>query len=123
MIDKPPAMDPARAAYLTKAITAIASSLIGQMLDDLAQPSTESPSISDQLLTRAIRPWIPKLRDSLLSKLSEADPITVERMMGATATAIESLLAQAPGAPLARYRMEWDMADGHLVLMPLGEAA
>ena len=72
---------------------------------------------------RAMKPWIPKLRDTLLAKLSEADPVTVERMIGATATAIESILAQAPGEPLPRFRMDWDPANGHLVLIPLEEAA
>lgn len=70
----------------------------------------------------ALRPWIPKLRDTLLAKLSEADPVSVERILGATSTAIESILAQAPGDPLPRYRIDWD-SDGVLVLVPLEAAA
>lgn len=69
-----------------------------------------------------MKPWIPKLRDTLLAKLSEADPVSIERLVGATATAIESILAQAPGDPLPRFRMDWDAGDGHMVLIPL-EAA
>jgi hypothetical protein len=71
------------------------------------------------MMMKVLRPWIPKLRDTLLSKLSETDPVSVERMMGATALAIDSILAQAPGDPLPRYRMDWDPTDGHLVLVPL----
>lgn len=69
-----------------------------------------------------LRPWIPKLRDILLSKLSDMDPASLERTMGAAALAMEALIAQAPGAPLPRFRADWDDA-GRLVLVPLEEAA
>lgn len=119
----PSTMDPERARYLTAATVAVATRLVGQMLDELSAPSTDSQrSLPDQLMTRALKPWMPKLRDTLLSKLSEADPVMVERVLGATSTAIESILVQAPGEPLPRYRIDW-AADGALVLVPLDEAA
>lgn len=114
------AIDPERAAYLTRTMVAVAAALVGQMLDDLARPSTDSPSsLTDRMMMGALRPWIPKLRDTLLAKLSEADPVMVERMLGATATALESILSQAPGEPLPRFLMDWDPADGHMVLIPV----
>lgn len=113
---------PDRALYLRTATTAIAARLVGQMLGELADPSTESPSLTDQLMLKVLRPWMPKLRDVLLSKLSELDPASLERTMGAIAWSIDSLLEQAPGAPLPRYRADWDEA-GRLVLLPLEEPA
>lgn len=119
----PSEMDPERGRYLREVTVAVATRLVGQMLEDLAAPSTGSPSsAADRLMIKVIQPWIPKLRDTLLSKLSEADPVSVERIIGATATAIESILAQAPGTPLPRYRIDWD-DQGALVLVPLDVAA
>lgn len=69
----------------------------------------------------ALRPSLPKLRAVLLSKLSEADPVGIERLMGATSTAIEGILYHAPGEPLPRCRFDWT-PDGQLTLVPL-EAA
>ena len=112
-------MDEARAAYLRAAATAIATRLVGQMLDELAAPSTDSASLQDRLMLRALMPWLPKLRAVLLSKLSEVDAVSLERSVGAIALAIESVLAQAPGTPLPRYRVDWD-TDGRLVLVPIG---
>lgn len=114
---------PERAQYLRGAMTAIAARLVGQMLEELADPSTGSPSsVTDRLMMKAVQPWIPKLRDVLLSKLSELEPVSLERTMGAVAMSIEALLAQAPGDPLPRYRADWDDA-GRLVLIPLEEPA
>lgn len=113
-----PAMAPDRAAYLRAATHAIAQRLVAQMLDELAAPSTDSASLQDRLMLRALTPWIPKLQAVLLSRLSEVDPVSLERTAGAVALAIESVLAQAPGDPLPRYRVDWDEA-GALVLLPL----
>lgn len=114
----PVAMDEARAAYLRGAATAIATRLLGQMLDELAAPSTDSASLQDRMMLRVLTPWIPRLQAALLSRLSEVDPVSLERSVGAIALAIESVLAQAPADPLPRYRVDWD-ADGRLVLVPL----
>lgn len=117
-----PTVAPERADYLRRAATAIATRILAQMLDELAAPSTDSPSLGDRAMLAVLRPWIPKLRDTLLSRLSEVDPVSLERNAGAIALAIESLLAQAPGDPLPRYRMDWD-ADGRVVLVPLEAGA
>lgn len=115
----PPTISPERGEYLTGTMVAVAARLVGQMLDEVSQPSTDSPSSAgDRLMMMALKPWIPKLRAVLLAKLSEADPTSVERLMGATATALESILAQAPGAPLPRYRIDWD-DDQTLILVPI----
>lgn len=70
---------------------------------------------------RVLRPWIPKMRDGLLSRLSSADPVALERIMGATATALEAILFYAPGTPQPRYRFEW--IAGQLTLLPHEPAA
>lgn len=70
---------------------------------------------------RAIKPWIPNLRNALLSRLSSADPATLEVLVGATATALESILYYAPGEPLPRMRFDWT-ADGKLRLAPVTPA-
>lgn len=113
-----PAVAPERAAYLSRTATALATRLLAQMLEELAAGSTDSASLGDRAMLAVLRPWIPKLRDTLLSKLSEVDPVSLERNAGAIALAIESILAQAPGDPLPRYRMDFDSA-GRLVLLPL----
>jgi len=55
-----------------------------------------------------------------LSKLSEADPSSLERVGGAIAWAIESVIAQAPGTPEPRYGIAWS-PDGRPALVPLEE--
>lgn len=65
----------------------------------------------------ALRPWLPKLEAVLCSKLSEADPAGLERLAGAIAWAVESVLAQAPGEPEPRYYIAWT-ADGRPSLRP-----
>lgn len=115
----PSTMAPERAEYLRQTTVAVAARLVAQMLDDLAgDASTDTRSLQDRLLLGTLRPWIPKLRDTLLAKLSEADPESIERLMGAAAIAMESILAQAPGDPQPRYRIDWD-PQGAMVLIPL----
>jgi hypothetical protein len=70
----------------------------------------------------ALRPWLPKLEAVLLSKLSEADPAGLERIAGAIAWAIESVLEQAPGEPEPRHGITWT-PDGRAHLVPLAELA
>lgn len=104
------AMPPERAAHLRRAITAIAAAVTAQMLEEVG--STESGWVE-----RLIRPQLPRLRELLLSRLSEADPVAIERLLGATAWLCEAILADAPGDPLPRCRPEWN-PDGRLVLVP-----
>jgi len=72
---------------------------------------------------RVLRPWVPSLRNALLHKLSEANPVTLEVLVGATATALESILFYAPGTALPRFRFDWvpDPETGRpkLELVPL----
>lgn len=103
-------IDPERAAYLRKAIVAVAAAITAQMLEEVG--STESG-----WLERLLRPQLPKLRDLLLSRLSDADPVALENVLSATGWLCEALLRDAPGAPLPRMRPEWDGA-GRLVLVP-----
>jgi hypothetical protein len=56
-----------------------------------------------------------------LSKLSEANPAGIEAVLGAVATAIESILYYAPGDPLPRRRFDF-APDGSIVLVPLDDA-
>lgn len=64
---------------------------------------------------RTLRPFLPKLRSVLLSKISEADPVAIERALGAAATAFESILFYAPGDPLPRAVLVF--VDGRLELV------
>lgn len=115
-----PAMDPARAAYLRQTIVGTASVLLSAALADMAPgPSTDS-SLQDRMAWAALRPWLPKLEAVLLSKLSEADPAALERVAGAIAWAIGSVLEQAPGEPEPRFGITWS-ADGRPQLMALEE--
>ncbi len=117
MLEAPPApiaMDPARAEALRRQLSAIAATLLDAVLAGLEAPSTGSAS--EQVLTRAIRPFLPRLRSAFLSRLSDADPVTLERLMSATATAIESILYYAPGEPLPRFVFSW--TDAGLELRP-----
>jgi hypothetical protein len=117
-------MDPARAAELRRQLSAIAATLFDAVLAPAktSDPSTGQASPSERMMMRVLRPWIPKLRDALLSKLSEADPVNLEVLVGATATALESILYYAPGDALPRFRFEWriDEATGRpdLSLVP-----
>jgi hypothetical protein len=118
-LEAPPAppMDPARAAELQRQMTAITTALIDRVLADIAAGQSTG-SVSERLLMAALRPYLPKLRAVLLSKLSEADPAGVERLLGATSTAIEGILYHAPGEALPRMQFGWT-AEGSLTLVPL----
>lgn len=50
---------------------------------------------------------MPRLRDALLSRLSSADPESLEAIIGACATALESILYYAPGPARPRYAFTW----------------
>lgn len=110
--------EPERAAYLRQYLAAIATRGIDAMVADLSAPSTDSSSAADRLMMAALRPWIPKLRGLLLARLSEADPASLERVMGAVSAAIEGLLYHAPGDPEPRYRFALD-AEGRIRLEPV----
>jgi hypothetical protein len=124
-----PAMTPERAAYVMGALTALARVLLDGMLADLevGQLSTGSTagadSLTDRLMVRALRPWIPKLRATFLDKLSVGDPAMVERLMGATSTTIETILADAPGEPMPRWAWEWLPGQERPSLVPLDPRA
>jgi hypothetical protein len=93
----------------------LATSIIDRALADVAAaPSTAS--VSERLLLAALRPQLPKLRLVLLSKLSEANPAGIEAVLGAVATAIESILYYAPGDPLPRRRFDFT-PDGSIILV------
>jgi hypothetical protein len=98
-------MDQARAEELRRQLAAIAATLFDAVLRPAEDASTASAS--ERMMMRVLRPWIPKLRDACLSRLSNADPVTLERLVGATATALESILYYAPGTPLPRARFDW----------------
>lgn len=99
-------MDPERAAYLRTTIVTTARVLLSAALADMAEgPSTGS--LQDRMAWAALRPWLPKLEAVLLSKLSEADPAALERIAGAIAWAIESVIDQAPGEPEPRMVIAW----------------
>ena len=110
-----------RGQYLQETTTAIAAALIDQMLAELQAPpparSTGSAGLRERALMAALRPLVPQLRQLLLSRLSAGDPEYLEMIAGAIATAIEDVLAAAPGEPLPRFRAGWD-AERHLVLTP-----
>jgi hypothetical protein len=110
-----PSMDPERAAALRRQMIGLATSIIDRALADVAAaPSTAS--VSERLLLAALRPQLPKLRLVLLSKLSEANPAGIEAVLGAVATAIESILYYAPGDPLPRRRFDFT-PDGSIILV------
>lgn len=112
-----PPMEPARASELTRQVTAIAATLLDAMISGSSEgESTDSPQ--ERMVLRALKPLMRPIRGLLLSKISRSDPARVEIMMGATATALESILYHAPGEPLPRYRFDWDAA-GELRLVPL----
>lgn len=70
-------------------------------------------------MTEALRPWLPKLRDIAVGRLAAADPATIEKLLGATASAAEAILAHAPGDPLPRHVLGAD-ADGRPALVLRG---
>lgn len=103
-----PAMTPERARYLVQAVTAMGSMLVDAMMADLEAGSTAgADSPAERLMFRALRPFLPKLRAMFLAKLSTSDPVGLERLMGATATTLETIMGQAPGEPMPRWTWEW----------------
>lgn len=124
----PPAMTPERGAFIVRSVSTVASILVDSMLADLMEraPSTDSaPDMtrSERMLYRALRPFLPKLRALFLDKLSLSNPAALERVMGATSTAIESILEQAPGDPLPRWAWQWLPGEPRPVLVPLADDA
>jgi hypothetical protein len=117
-----PAMSPERAAYLMRALSQLATVLIDSMVADLVAGSTDSTdsggSLSDRLMVRTLRPFLPKLRATFLDKLSGSDPAGVERLMGATSSTIERLLDQAPGEPMPRFTWQWLPGEPRPTLVP-----
>jgi hypothetical protein len=100
----PPTQDPARATVIRTAIVGVSTAMVA----DLAAPSTDSGSRGERLILSTLRPFLPKLRGLFLDRLSDADPAILERLMGATSTTIEQILAEAPGEPLPRWRWVWE---------------
>lgn len=104
-LENPPASE--RATYLRAYLAALASTLIDRALAQASAPSTVSSSVGEKLLLATLRPLVPQLRNLLLARLSEADPAGLERLLGATSTAIEGVLYHAPGEPEPRFRFDW----------------
>jgi hypothetical protein len=110
-------MLPERAAYLRTTTSSLLAGLLRMMLADLASPgSTDSLSTSERMMLGALRPWLPKVERTMIERLSTADPALIERVAGATADLLESVIAYAPGDPLPRMRWDTD-ATGALVLV------
>lgn len=106
---------PEREAEIRRQLTGIATALLDAVLVN-QEASTEPGSLNERLATQAMRRFLPTIRGMFLARLSKADPATLERLMGATSTAIESILYYAPGDPLPRYLLDW--RDGGLVMTP-----
>lgn len=127
-----PVMTPERAQYLSRALTAMATLLVDSMLADLAaghstdgadSPTGPGSTPADRLMVRALRPFLPKLRATFLAKLSSSDPAGLERLMGATATTLETIIAQAPGEPMPRWTWEWLPGERSPRLVPFDPRA
>lgn len=120
-------MDPARAEALRSQLRGIALTFLEAMARPDPAEAARSTA-SERMMARVLRSQIPRLRDVLLSRLSATDPRGIERIIGATATALESILFYAPGVPEPRFRFEWEPnTDGttgaHLELRPDVRAA
>jgi hypothetical protein len=103
-------MQPERADHIRRAVTAIAAALTAQATADL---STDTPGLG---LVGLLRPWLPRLRQMLLDRLSEADPERLEEVLSALAWTAEAILRDAPGEPLPPQRLDWE--GDRLVLRP-----
>lgn len=113
-----PPPDPDRSAFLVGNVARIAALITGQMLQELqGDSSTDSRSLSDRLMLAALRPWMPKLQQALLGKLSELNGADLEAHLSALAGTIDELLTAAPGDPLPRKVYRWDQGDGGLLLV------
>lgn len=113
----PLTVDPARAAELRRQLRGLALALFSWTAADPADLARSTAT--ERLMARAIRPWLPKLRDALLSRLDSTDPAALEAMLGATATALESILYYAPGEPVERFVWRFH-ANGGVELVPAG---
>jgi hypothetical protein len=96
--------DPARADEIRRQLRGLALALFAWT----AQPPDPAASTaSERMLARVLAPLLPRLRDALLARLSSADPAALEAIVGASASALESMLYYAPGEPLPRYAFRW----------------
>lgn len=93
--------DPARADEIRRQLRALTLTLFAWTA---REPDPERSTASERMLSRVIRPLLPRLRDALLLRLSSADPAALEAVIGASATALESILYWSPGTPLERFR-------------------
>lgn len=94
---------PERGEWMRRATVATVALLLERMLGDLSGTSTDPQPATERLMMAAVRPWLPKLRDVLLSRLSAADPVGLEHLMSATSSALGDVIAQAPGVPEPPY--------------------
>ncbi len=121
-----PAMDPARAAYLRSTLARLSAYLISALLADPGSAASTGSgsllSLQERLLVQAMGALLPRIRGTLMTRLSEADPVALEHYLGAAALALESILEQAPGEPLPRQALVAG-PDGRLELRPLAELA
>lgn len=117
-------MDPARAIYLRSTLARLSAYLISALLADpgsaASTASSLTLSVSDRLLLQAMGALLPRIQGTLMTRLSEADPVSLERYLGAAALALESILEQAPGDPLPRYALVGGPA-GRLELRALAD--
>jgi hypothetical protein len=114
-------MDPARASELSRQVAAIAALLLDAMISGSSEGDDSTASRQERMLLRTLKPLMRPIRGLLLDKISRSDPARIEIMMGATATALESILYYAPGDSLPRYMFDFG-ADGELRLAPLPAA-
>jgi hypothetical protein len=112
-----PTQSPERAAHIRSQLQATAGWLMGAALADLAGSTDSGSSPRDRLLSTALRPLLPKIRDTALERLGAADPAHLEQLLGAVATTLESILYHAPGDPLPRCVIAADDA-GRPALVP-----
>lgn len=110
-------LDPERATWMRYQLRGLALALFSWTA---REPDLDHSTATERLLARALRPMLPKLRDALLNRLDSTDPAALEAIVGATATALESMLYYAPGDPLPRYAWRFE-ADGSVDLIALDE--
>jgi hypothetical protein len=115
-----PAPAPAdqRADWIRAQLLGITGVTLNHVLAELAGASTEGLSLQERMLSGAMRPWLPKVRELVLSKLSASDGRQLELIAGALAQGIDDTLAAAPGDPLPRHRPVWT-ADRKLAIVPI----
>lgn len=114
--------DPERATELKRQLNGIALALLDSVMREPGDSTAGRPTTAkEKMLARVLRSALPSLRDALLARLSEADPAGLERLIGASASALESILYYAPGEPQPRFRFDWQQGpDGWSVdLVPV----